>query len=288
MSIPRSLFTVLSAIAVGGGFVAADPPVGKEDDRFGNEFIDETAAALRERYNLDGGQFEMTRAILGERTKGFRDRQTLIDKAWTEVIKPRPIGNPGDIKEELTQVQRAVDDMRRYAAATGDLFRERVLDARQRETFDADRMGGLKLPAPLGGRGPPHFARSSVLAASPPDHAVLGTEELEWELWLRGAAVRAGMSTEQVAKARKMLVLAKRAAADYRKSKEADFKQVAADLTVLKKFRDADSNLKDSVEKAAVELRTPLLEIGKRWRTDVLNLLNPIQRKAVEGAVPKR
>ena len=109
-----------------------------------------------------------------------------------------------------------------------------------------------------------------------------GFLEREWGQWLDRTVRQAGMTDEQKARAAGMLKLATDAAADYRKAREADIKRLAGELAELGKAAQPDAARRAAVEKAAAELEAPLLEIGRRWRADVLNLLDDAQRRRLE------
>jgi hypothetical protein len=108
-----------------------------------------------------------------------------------------------------------------------------------------------------------------------------GFEEKNWETWLASAITSAKFSEEQQSKAKALLAEAKSAVADYRRTREAEYKRIAADLAEVRTNPAAAKDRKAGVEKAATALAAPVEEVGRKWRADVIALLSDEQRKLV-------
>lgn len=251
--------------------------------------VDRLVQGAGERYKLDDGQKEQLRSLLGEKTKEFLDGHADELKSLSEKVQAlREKGAEAKLTEWAEVLESArplMESARKNVEKTGDIFRDKVLDDEQKKLFEQDREAGRNMfermqRGGFGGGGAGGFGNNPALRFSG-----RGFEEQSWEQWLRTTARRVEMNEEQQSKAKEFLELAKKAAADYRKAKEEDYKRMAAAFAELRRTPDAEK--RKALEKEGGELTKPIDEIGTKWKADVTNLLTPEQKKKLEAAEPK-
>lgn len=244
---------------------------------------EEHAAHAAKYYGLDDDQREAVRALMQD---GFRE---YLD--WWETIDRQSIKNAKLIaRGELTHnelckqneplIQRSAQVLDRIRAE----LREHILDGVQRARFEEAELAGRD---PLTGRqasfGSDARREDSVENASK-RFTGKGFEEEAWAAWLKRVDTAARLNADQSARAADLLAQAKEAAADYRRAREADYKRLAGEWAEIDRTRaggNADVSRWTAFRKAGAELTAPVGEIGRRWRADVMNLLDETQRRTV-------
>jgi hypothetical protein len=263
-----------------------DPARMKENIERATERI---AQAAGERYKLDDGQKEQLKTLMADKMKDFAEKNAdtfkqLADDAAALQEKGQDI-NLGDIAKMFEKVRPLMENARKSMNEAGDAFRDKILDETQKKQFEEDRARGNDafdrfsrgIAGGGGGFGPGGNTRSFTGR---------GFEEQSWESYLTRTIRTAKMTDEQQAKAKDMLEQAKKAAADYRKAKETEYKKVAAELAELRKTPDAEK--RKAVEKEGEELSAPIDAIGKKFRDDIVALLTDEQKAAVEKSAGRR
>lgn len=273
-------FAVVLAVSLSSSALFGAPPPAAKPGRFEQRSVDKTAETAAAKYGLDERQKEELSLLLDERGKEFRRKADELAALWKDFEVRRGKGEKVDLTEFFERVHPLSNEVSKFEHRTAEMVRARFVDPARREAFDADIAKGEN---PLIVPRPPAPPPGSVTWTDAEGRTVVsgGREEQEWRQWLAKAARAAKMTDEQKEKALGLLELAEKAAAEYRKAKAADFKKTGADLAAASSDKDADPAKRRALRQAAIELRLPILEIGRRWRADVIELLTPEQRKLV-------
>jgi hypothetical protein len=279
---------MVAALAAGGQLSAQENPrpgggpggpggAGRGGPR--GDFLERFVNGAGEFYKLSDEQKAAMRTLLEERAPGTQERWSALGKYWQEARRKAESGEEVDwaaLREKVMATPEG-QEAQKYMEETRTLFRDKVLNDAQKKIYDDAKGQGLD---PMTGREQFGGGFSSAERAAR-RFTGKGFEEAAWQRWLDRVASAAKLTPDQISQAKEMLELAKEAAAQYRKDKESQYKEMAAALAKLKDEKDADK--KKSVEKAAEELAAPIDGIGKKWKDDVLAMLDETQKKAVEG-----
>jgi len=248
-------------------------------------------------FKLSEDQTAKLRKHLDERSnetwklQGAAQKLTSAGKAMEEA------GVPFDAELFKRKEADLKADLIRYRMETRTMVRENILTDDQRRLFDAaladnnDPLTGQPADENLPNHHPAKYKayteaqaklhREQWAAMSEANRAERvfngkGFVETEWTQWLQRTAAATDMTDEQRVRAAEMLDLAKAAAAEYRKRKEADYRKIAAELA-----KAGDSPAAAGLRKAATELSAPVDSIGRKFREDVMELLSAEQMKKV-------
>lgn len=256
------------------------PGGGRFDPAQMREFLVRQAS---EYYGLDDKQKESFKALLEERSEGARAKWEAVGKLFNEAREAARNGERVDWDAVREKSRPAMEEARKFTEETTGLFRDKVLTDEQKKKFDEAKTKGLD---PISGReqggrfgqGGPGGQTDRVSRR----FTGMGFEEQAWAAWLERLNTAAKLSEEQLGKAKDMLALAKEAAADYRKSKEAEYKRLAEAFGEIAKDRNFPREKRDAIVKEGTELTAPIDGIEKKWKDDVKTLLNDEQKKAAE------
>jgi len=265
----RVLGLVLAA-AVFAGAAGAQQRKGRFDPA---QFLERQVEEATKVYKLDDSQKEKLKTLLEARGKASREKMEPIRKAFEDAKKEGKRLNREEFQEKFGDI---FANMRKDREETATMVRDQILNDEQKKTFDERKTKGESL---LGGQG---FGRGGAGQPGQGGFGRGGTTQQEtvWDRWLGQVVEKGKLTDEQKSKATVMLGQAKEAAAAYRKDKDADFKKAADELS---KAREAGREAIAAALKTTEELNKPIVEIGNKWKADILGLLNEDQKKLVES-----
>lgn len=271
----------------------APPPARERRDRTGliytPESVDRIAADYTAKaaqlYGFDPVQTEAVRAMFAEEFAEYLSWWEVIDRLNIQNCKALARGEVTheEVREAQTPlIARSTAVLERMRAA----FRETMLDDAQRRRFDETELLGRD---PLTGDKSVLGRSSGSAEGDPLQRSVKrftgqGFLEAGWAAWLDKVEVEARLTEAQRTKGRGMLALAKSAAADHRKAKESAYRRLAAEWAAIDKARQegrAEVDRWQAFRKEGTELTAPLEDIGRRWRADVVALLDDNQKRIV-------
>lgn len=300
---------------------AAQSQDSKEEPKRGGFLIDPKQMldqALRDtsrRYNLDSEQKDLAKEIIGEHGKRF------FDKHWDEIkalqmeaMKLRISGeeDPETIKALGKRFKVIFEDARKVMEESGDEF-HKILDEDQAKQHDDDRKmmrEGLDRAAEMLDKtiadGITPWARSRMENGESADAQRRrmrwtggGLVEREWEAYVQAFIMHYKLDDTQTGRANQMLELAKKDAADFRKSREAEIKDIVdayRKLAAAEKEKGKDITSAEKADFAAKrkaldgeseKLEKPLETMFKDLR-EALDTLPTDEQKRKAGPFGKR
>src|SRR5262249_10935071 len=152
-------------------------------------------------------------------------------------------------------------DLNKNLAKLQQLHQEaifKLLRPDQNKSWEQMHGKGEFHPPPMFGPGPKGFGFN-------PFSPMPQMEEQLWDAWLPKTAKRAKMRPDQPSAASKLLQEAKKDAAKYRQSKQAEFKQLAADYGKLMLTKKFDKQARQALDQQAEALQLPIAQIGEEW-----------------------
>jgi hypothetical protein len=282
--------------------------------------FDQVSKGIARHYSLDDDQLELTRQIVASHGKKFLDRNgDKLRGLQFEAVKWQLLGkpDPDTLKTLARQVKDILADAKTTLEQSGDEFAS-ILNDDQRARHEIERKqvgllfqvadleidkvimtGALPGPEQNGVAGRLTAAINENQEARRAGRRFTGAGFLErtWEAYVQAFAAHYRFDAEQFKRAGEMLSLAKKDAADYRKTNEAKIKDFAA---AYRKLSDAaaERGLSDEA-KARIEadrkaldaeadmFEAPLHEMFEKLK-EALDTIPTAEQKTKSGPFPLR
>jgi hypothetical protein len=326
-----ALWAAVAALAAAAALTTGTNPVAAQDEpkkenRLGGflfdpeRVFDEVAKGLGKHYSLDQDQVELARQIVGSYGRKFLERNAdELRSLQLEALKFQFLGKPDPetIRGLAKRVKNILSDARDIIEESSDEF-ALILNDDQRARHEVERKqvglllqvvdleidkvirtGALPGPEQNGVAGRLNAALSDSDEARRAGRRFTGAGFLErtWEAYVGAFAGHYKLDADQVKKAQEMLALAKKDAADYRKTNESKIKDFAASYKKLveaaaerglsdeaKARIDADRKALDA---EADRFEAPLQEMFDQLKI-ALDTLPTAEQKARAGPFPLR
>lgn len=299
--------TVLSTWTAGATRPAqAGPPPEQKDAPRGflldpAQMLEQAVRDSARRYMLDDDQKAITREIFADHGKRFFDKHLEEIRALQlEGMKLRLSGeeDPETVKALAKRFKTIFDAARETLEAAGDDFHE-ILDEDQAKQHDTDRRNlreGLDKAVDMidrtiaDGVTPWTRARMDSGVSEESQRRQMrwsggGLVEREWEGWVEAAIVHWKFDDRQAGRARQMVDLAKKDAAEYRKAREKEIGGIVEGYRKLRTDEKAGATKSEiadrrkALDKEAAGLEEPLDKMFRDLKEAVETLTTEEQRR---------